>query len=106
MITIYKYPIMPSEEKIELAIPGGGPVLSAGVDPMGQLCIWAIANTDEEDVTVPIYCVGTGWPLDWILEEQDNITLVATVREHIYMWHIFTTTEAFDGKGEPHEYRF
>lgn len=89
MITVYKYPIQPSAEEIELSIPGGGPVLSAGIDPMGRLCVWAIANTDEEDVPVNIYCVGTGWPLDWVMEREDAIELVGSVKDGPYMWHVF-----------------
>lgn len=93
MITIYKYPIEPSLEKIELNIPGGGPVLSAGLDPMGVPCIWAIANTDDSDEIVTVYCVGTGWPLDWIMEEQDNLKFIDTIKQGVYMWHIFTVGE-------------
>ena len=89
MITIYKYPIQPSAEEIELSIPGGGPVISAGVDPMGDICVWAVANTDEKTVPVNIYCVGTGWSLDWIMEKEDEIDLVETVKDGVYMWHVF-----------------
>ena len=93
MTTIYKYPIEPNIEKIELNIPGGGPILSAGLDPMGVPCIWSIVNTDEPDEVVTFYCVGTGWPLDWIMEEQNNLKFVDTIKQGIYVWHIFTVGE-------------
>lgn len=93
MITVYKYPIQPSLEKIELRIPGGGPILSAGLDPIGVPCIWAIANTDDSDEIVTVYCVGTGWPLDWIMEEQDNLNFVDTIKQGIYVWHVFTANK-------------
>lgn len=93
MITVYKYPIEPSIEKIELSIPGGGPVLSAGLDPMGTLCIWAIANTDEPDEIVTVYCIGTGWTLDWVIEEQDNLNFINTIKQDMYIWHVFTADE-------------
>jgi hypothetical protein len=89
MITIYKYPIHPSGEEIEIKVPGGGPVFSAGIDPIGNTCVWAIADTEKEDVPVRIYCVGTGWPMDWILEKEDNLECIGTIKEGIYMWHIF-----------------
>ena len=51
MKTIWKYPINPSDDKIELSIPGGGPVLSAGLDPIGQVCVWAAVDTEKEGRT-------------------------------------------------------
>ena len=44
MLTVYKYPINPSDEKIELKIPGGGNILSAGLDPVNKLCVWALVD--------------------------------------------------------------
>ena len=29
--------------------------------------------TEKEDIPVRIYCVGTGWPMDWIMEKEDKI---------------------------------
>ena len=89
MITVYKYPIRPSAEEIELDIPGGGPVISVGIDPTGTPCVWAIADTEKEDVPVKVYCVGTGWPIDWIIEQEDSIEAVGSIKDGIYMWHIF-----------------
>ena len=89
MITIYKYPLQPNAEEIELSIPGGGPVISAGIDPIGNTCVWAFADTEKEDIPVRIYCVGTGWPMDWIMEKEDNLECIGTVKEGIYMWHLF-----------------
>lgn len=93
MLTVYKYPINPSTEKIELKIPGGGNVLSAGLDPSGQICVWALAQPDEEECITNIYCVGTGWPLDWILEEEDALNFVGSVKDGPYMWHVFVGGE-------------
>ena len=90
MITIYKYPLRPSEEAIELKIPrgGGAGVLSAGLDPLGQVCVWAIVDDEAPLETVRIYCVGTGWPLEWILN-NDTVEFIGTVKQHNLMWHIF-----------------
>lgn len=89
MKTIWKYPISPSDDMIKLSIPGGGPVLSAGLDPIGQICVWAAVDTEEEEEPINVYCVGTGWPLDWIFDYEERIVLVGTVRQHNLMWHIF-----------------
>lgn len=93
MITIYKYPIQPSAEEIDLSIPGGGPVISAGVDPTGQMCVWAMVDLEQEDKPVKIYCVGTGWPLDWIIEKSPAIEFIGTIKDGFYMWHVFKEAE-------------
>lgn len=93
MKTIYKYPIQPSVEEIELSIPGGGPVISADLDPSGCPCVWAIADTDEKDEVVKIYCVGTGWPLDWAMKENKALQFIDTIRQGVYMWHVFMEVE-------------
>lgn len=93
MLTVYKYPINPSDEKIELKIPGGGNILSAGLDPVNRLCVWALVDPDEEDCTTNIYCVGTGWPIDWIMEEEDALNFVGSVKDGPYMWHVFVGGE-------------
>lgn len=90
MLTVYKYSIRPSEEEIKLSIPGGGPVLSAGVDPIGQLCVWALADTDKPEEDVSVYCIGTGWPLDWITEQEEALNFVGSLKDGPYMWHVFT----------------
>ena len=36
MLTVYKYAVAPSLETIDLDIPGGGPIISAGIDPRRQ----------------------------------------------------------------------
>ena len=93
MLTVYKYPINPSDEKIELKIPGGGNILSAGLDPVNRLCVWALVNPDEEERATNIYCVGTGWPIDWIMEEEDALNFVGSVKDGPYMWHVFVGGE-------------
>lgn len=93
MITIYKYPIQPTTEEIELSIPGGGPVLSAGLGPNGQPCVWSIVDLEQEDKPVKIYCVGTGWPIDWIMAKSAAIEFVGTIKDGIYMWHVFKEVE-------------
>ena len=47
-------------------------------------------DTDEPEEKVRILCVGTGWPLDAIMNEEANgLNFIGTVKEGIYMWHLF-----------------
>lgn len=90
MLTVWKHKINPSTEVIELEVPGGGPILSAGLDPMGVPCVWSMVNDEEEIEIVKVYCIGTGWPLDTIMSEEANgLNFIGTIKDGIYMWHIF-----------------
>ena len=90
MLTVWKHKINPSTEVIELEIPGGGPILSAGLDPMGIPCVWSMVNDEEKIEIVKVYCIGTGWPLDTIMSEEANgLNFIGTIKDGIYMWHIF-----------------
>lgn len=89
MKTIYKYPIQPSVEEIVLKIPGGGPVFSAGLDAHNKMCVWAFADTEEKEKPVTIYCIGTGWATDWIVNKGSTIQFIGTVKQGVFMWHIF-----------------
>ena len=61
--------------------------LSAGSDPSGNICVWAIVDPEagiDERVEYNILQIGTGWDFD-----QDNMEFIGTVKEGPYMWHIF-----------------
>ena len=64
--------------------------LSAGYDPSGDICVWAIvdpeAETDER-IEYDILLIGTG--LDFSQDELDNMEFIGTVKEGPYTWHIF-----------------
>ena len=64
--------------------------LSAGYDPSGDICIWAIVDPEagiDEKVEYDILQIGTGW--DFSQNELDNMEFIGTVKEGFYMWHIF-----------------
>ena len=90
MIQIYKYPVLGAEVSPvqEIEFSKGAEILSAGYDLNGDLCVWATHNDDAEKVTRNVYCIGTGWPLDKIILE-DNFQFLNTVKEGPYVWHIF-----------------
>ena len=64
--------------------------LSAGYDPSGDICVWAIVDPEakiDERVEYDILQIGTGW--DFSQNELDNMEFIGTVKEGPYMWHIF-----------------
>ena len=64
--------------------------LSAGYDPSGNICVWAIVDPEagiDERVEYDILQIGTGW--DFSQNELDNMEFIGTVKEGFYMWHIF-----------------
>ena len=64
--------------------------LSAGYDPSGDICVWAIVDPEvriDEKVEYDILKIGTGW--DFSQDELDNMEFIDTVKEGPYMWHIF-----------------
>lgn len=83
MKTIYKYPVI---NKIKL--PKNANILYFGSDPHNEICFWAEVDTKEqEEETYYIEVIGTGWPIDNILEE--NFKYQTTIKDDIYMWHIY-----------------
>ena len=64
--------------------------LSAGSDPSGNICVWAIVDPEagiDEKIEYDILQIGTGWDFDQ--NELDNMEFIGTVKEGPYMWHIF-----------------
>ena len=64
--------------------------LSAGYDTSGDICVWAIVDSEagvDERVEYDILQIGTGW--DFSQDELDNMEFIDTVKEGPYMWHIF-----------------
>ena len=64
--------------------------LSAGYDPSGDICVWAIIDPEvriDKKVEYNILKIGTGW--DFSQNELDNMEFIDTVKEGPYMWHIF-----------------
>ena len=64
--------------------------LSAGYDPSGDICVWAIVDPEakvDERVEYDILQIGTGW--DFSKNELDSMEFIGTVKEGPYMWHTF-----------------
>ena len=84
MITIYKYPIQPSgriEANAEVI-----KIVSVGLDPLGQQCIWALVDTrGYGSIDYQIY--GTGHPINTDWHDRDNY--VGTFNDGPFVWHLF-----------------
>ena len=64
--------------------------LSAGSDPSGNICVWAIVDPEagiDEKIEYDILQIGTGW--NFSQDELDNMEFIGTMKEGSYMWHIF-----------------
>lgn len=86
MRAILKYHIGYSAEINIIEMPSGSKVISAGLDPQEDLCIWAIVNPENELESRKFTIVGTGWPMG---HELDNWKFIDTVKQGPYMWHVW-----------------
>lgn len=50
-------------DRQQIIIPANFSVLSVGLDPAGDLCMWAAVDKDAETRTLEIIVVGTGEPM-------------------------------------------
>ena len=92
MITIYKYPIPDAINSIDL--PLGSQIMKADFDPTGQLCIWACVDTEADTENIKIWKIGTGWPLNDMLEKY-KVSYIDSVNEGPYVWHIFKLEDKY-----------
>ncbi len=80
---IWKYSLKLDGENI-VSIPQGAQILSAGIDPQGHLCVWAIVHPERSKEARSIYIRGTGNPFS-----GEEGRFIGTVRDGLYMWHVF-----------------
>ena len=89
MKTIYRYPLTIGHNTIKTY--QGCEILSAGIDPRGDLSIWILVNTKTEmNKDLNIYVAGTGWDFEPKLQCPYHI---ATVKQEQNMWHVFSDLE-------------
>lgn len=91
MITIHKYPLnvpeKPGDARIEfhIAMPLDAKILHADVDPIGQLCVWALVDTEIEEKEIrKIRIFGTGRECNLPTSKY-----IKSVVQGIFVWHIF-----------------
>ncbi len=82
MKTIYKY-VLADTDLQTIHTRGNVPILSAGLDPQGALCVWVYAYTDDLTCPRQIVIVGTGRPV------PDGCEFIGTVTMAPFVWHVF-----------------
>lgn len=61
----------------------------------GGLCVWALVETDNETVGLPITIVGTGQSI------RKNLgAFIATVQQPPFVWHVFESVPRFRGSAK------
>lgn len=60
MNTVWKYALDTQAEDVEVDMKKNCKVLSAGLDPQGQLCVWTEVHKDEANERRRFFIVGTG----------------------------------------------
>ena len=86
MRTIFKYKVSPGGHAgTELSIPLDGKVLSVGLDPLDDICVWAEVDTDLPTLDVQIICVGTGIPTP----RPEGRFLGSVLDRGTYVWHFY-----------------
>jgi len=83
MKQIWKYPLKITEEQ-QILMPRQAKILSAGLDPHGELCVWALVDPARPVHIRRFRIFGTGHPF-----EDTLWALVASVLVHPFMWHVF-----------------
>ena len=90
MKSIYKYELTHEVSEVnKFAVPGMGVILHVGTDPRNVPCMWIAVDTEKPDVNIEVLMIGTGWSLDFMEEDPRDWYFVGTIKEGIYMWHIF-----------------
>ena len=86
--TIYKYNLEITDTQ-EIPLLDAGRIISAGIDPTGQMCVWAEVPLDT--VAVPagqgrtIRIIGTGNAAG----DLSRLNFIDTVRVGSFMWHVY-----------------
>lgn len=85
MTTIFKYPLIITDEQI-LELPLFSQILSVKFQ-RGELFLWAKVNTDSQSVKTKIFIYGTGNPI----RSKSKMKFVDTVMhfEDSLVWHVF-----------------
>lgn len=81
MNVIHKYPLGACVSP--LLLPAGYVILSVGLDPAGDVCVWARVNPAHPKEAVEFRIIGTGQPVD------ARLAFLGTVLQGPWVWHIF-----------------
>ena len=86
MITIHKYGLFPGVDgNVKVLIPKGFKILSLQ-NQNNNICLWALADTNEELIEVKFIVCGTGHDCTNVQYKK----YVGTVQVGVYVWHVFS----------------
>lgn len=85
MRTIYKYPLQPVGRQL-LPLPEQARILSVGLDPSGNLALWAEVDSENKKLSREIIIAGTGNPLP---TDLDKTRFLGSVKDGAFMWHLY-----------------
>lgn len=82
---IWKYQLKITDKQ-EIHIPRDARLMSCGLDPEGQVCIWLLVDAEQKEpkIHVEVIIRGTGHKLPCVG------TFIGTVCQAPYVWHVFT----------------
>lgn len=84
MKTIHKFPLAIRDEQ-QIDLPGKPTLFKVGLDPAGDLCVWALVEPHHAPKPQRFFVVGTGHPVP-----ADAYIWIGTVNQGPFMWHVFT----------------
>lgn len=82
MKTVWKYALKLNDTQ-EIDMPGGAEILHAGLDPSGDLHMWAKVDTNRAVETRTVHIRDTGNEL------PPDVRHVSTVLTGEFVWHVF-----------------
>lgn len=97
--TIYKYPLQVTDLQ-SVSLPEGWKFVHVGLDPDGELALWAWVNPETPlSVQVIVNIFGTGNPIP-PLASDETYEHLGSVVQGPFMWHVFQTTPLELPKGQ------
>lgn len=88
---IYKYRLEIIDQQF-IEIPTGARILHVGIDPAGQLCLWALVNeTAVENTMHQILIYGTGQHTSNYCQTMRHLGSVTMGQ---FVWHVFHADNA------------
>jgi len=85
MRKIWKFQL-PLETIAWVAMPLLAEVISTGLDPAENLCVWAVVDPNRELSKRMFLVIGTAHPLP---DEVKLSRFLGTVRQGPFMWHVY-----------------
>ncbi len=93
---IYKYQLKLVDFQT-VKIKGLHRIISVGLDPAGELCLWAIVDANNENLTyAKALIIGTGNPFypDILADDEQGLPVnkfLGTVTQGVFVWHVFVS---------------